>query len=445
MSSNIIHQFSGKSTYNGQRFYLEQTALSDAGFNPGTKFETDTNNENNIVEFFVSEKGSNTVSMRKRSKSVVPVIDKASSDVREALEDCTEIKVTFIKDRVIIEGIKKTAKVLTGQKVGSPDLTSISFCAGAGISSESLSQAGFKEVAAVEWNPKEGSEDKFSQIYSVNHPDSVMFNIPMQMLRGEDLPYASVWNATLDCTDYSKASNGTKKEFHTMHLFMHLMRLFWEKPKAERPLAIMLENVSEFEKVAGISLELCLKEEGFHVARQKINSLDYGSRTKRERFFMVATVYEGFAFPEPTGRKTNSLVEDGVLRVEDLEWVTPEESGTLSYFLEREDKITHNHHMTLFDITKDAYLGTITKNHFKIQPENWIKHPTIPNLFAYLKGEDIRALHEISKDYYLGDSNKMIVECIGQSVCTQTFNAIANSLYDFLCYNRGILPIKHIA
>lgn len=443
--SSIIHQFIGKSTYNGQRVYIDKAALIVAGFEPGKKYETTTNTTDNIVEFRVSEEGSNTVSKKTRNKSVVPVIDKASSDIREALEDCDEIKVTFVQDRVIIEGIKRTAKVRTGQKVNHPDLRSITFCAGAGISSESLSQAGFQEVAAVEWNPKEGSEDKFSQIYSVNHPDAVMFNVPMQMLRAEDLPYADVWNATLDCTDYSKASNGTKKEFHTMHLFMHLMRLFWEKPKAERPLAIMLENVAEFEKVAGFSLELCLKEEGFHVARKKINSLDYGSRTKRERFFMVATVYEGFTFPEPTGRKTNSLAADGVLKLEDLEWVTPEESGTLSYFLEREDKITHNHHMTLFDITKDAYLGTITKNHFKIQPENWIKHPTIPNLYAYLKGEDIRALHEISKDYYLGVSNKMIVECIGQSVCTQTFNAIANSLYEFLCYNRGILPIKHIA
>ncbi|MFF2532499.1 DNA cytosine methyltransferase [Brevibacillus sp. NPDC058079] len=245
-------------------------------------------------------------------------------------------------------------------------------------------------------------------------------------------------NVTYQDTDYSKASNGTKKEYHTMHLFMHLMRLFWDKPKEERPYAILLENVAEFEKVAGISLELCFKEEGYHVSRAKLNSLDYGSRTKRERFFMVATAFDGFSLPEPKGKNTTSIQEAGIISVDELEWVTPEESGTLHYFLSRESKgISHNHYMTIFDITKDAYVGTITKNHFKIQPENWIKHPTEPNLYAYLKGEHIRSLHEIDKAYYLGSSNKLIVECIGQSVCTKTFTAIAVALYQFLSKELG--------
>lgn len=436
MATSIIYQFNGKTTYDGQRVYLDRSILSEAGFEPGAKYETKTDPIRNVVEFQINERGSNTVSKKFRRKEIVPVIDKTGANIREALEYCDEIKVTLVQDRVIIEGIKRTSKVKTDRpKQGS--LTTITFCAGAGISTECMKQAGFKEVAAVEWNPKEGSEDKFSGIYSVNHPESVMFNLPMQMLKGIHLPYADVWLATLDCTDYSKASNGTKKELHTMHLFMHLMRLFWERPKSERPLAIMIENVAEFEKVAGNSLELCLKEEGFHVAKAKIDSLDYGSRTKRERFFMVATIYEGFSFPTPTGRNETSIEESGILSLDELNWVTPEESGTLQYFLSREKKeMSHNHRMTTFDITKDAYVGTITKSHHKIQPENWIKHPTDPNLYAYLTGEQIRALHDIRKDFYLGDSNKLIVESVGQAVCTQTFYAIAKCLFDFLGFNQ---------
>lgn len=432
MTTAIIYQFNGKTTYDGQRIYLDRSILSEAGFEPGVRYATKTDPVRNVIEFQINERGSNTVSKKTRRKEVVPVIDKTGSEIRAALEACEEIKVTLVKDRVIIEGMKRTATVKQEcQKEG--HLKSITFCAGAGISSECMKQAGFTEVAAVEWNPKEGSEDKFSDIYSVNHPESVMFNLPMQMLKGMHLPYADVWLATLDCTDYSKASNGTKKEFHTMHLFMHLMRLFWERPKAERPLAIMIENVAEFEKVAGNSLELCLKEEGFQVAKAKIDSLDYGSRTKRERFFMVATAFEGFEFPLPTGRNQTSIEEAGVLSLDDLNWVTAEESGTLQYFLEREKKeMSHNHRMTTFDITKDAYVGTITKSHHKIQPENWIKHPTNSNMYAYLTGEQIRALHDIRKDFYLGDSNKMIVESIGQAVCTQTFYAIAKQLFDFI-------------
>jgi DNA (cytosine-5)-methyltransferase 1 len=437
MSTQVIHQFNGKMTYKGQRIYIDKVILGKAGFTPGTKFQTITNPKEHIVEFLVDENGSNKVSHKPKKDGIIPVIDRQGSDIREALNQCDEIKITFIQDRVIIEGVKRTASVLSEMKPTSNNLTTISFCAGAGISSECMKKAGFQEVAAVEWNPKEGSEDKFSEIYLENHPDSVMFNIPMQQLRACDLPVADVWVATLDCTDYSKASNGTKKEFHTMHLFMHLMRLFWEKPKTERPLAILIENVAEFEKVAGISLELCFKEEGYHVSRVKLNSLEYGSRTKRERFFMVASVYEGFLFPEKSGVNQTPIEEAGIISIDELEWVTPEESGTLQYFLNRETKgISHNHYMTLFDITKDTYIGTITKNHHKIQPENWIKHPSIPNLYAYLKGEHVRALHDIDKGYYLGNSNKMIVECIGQSVCTQTFIAIADSLYHFIREHR---------
>ncbi|GAA0854096.1 DNA cytosine methyltransferase [Paenibacillus glucanolyticus] len=442
MKTPIIHQFIGKSTYNGERIYIDKALLTQAGFIPGTRFRTVTSTENNKIEFTVDHEGANKVSKKVRNQNSIPVIDKTGIDIKGALKDCAHIKVTFVEGRVIIEGLKNTATILKENKHCTSDgeLKTISFCAGTGISSQCLIEAGFKEIASVEWNPKEGSEHKFSDIYVRNHPESIMFNLPMQLLDPNDLPYADVWVATLDCTDFSKASNGTKKEFQTMHLFMHLMRLFWGKEQSERPVSILFENVGEFEKVAGVSLELCLKEEGFSVTRTKIDSLDYGSRTKRERFFMVASIFEGFCFPEPTGRNKNSIEEDGVLSIDELEWITPDESDTLKYFLTREDKgITHNHYMTMFDISKDAYVGTITKSHHKIQPENWIKHPTIPNNFAYLKGNHIRALHGISEDYYLGDSNKLVVESIGQSVCLQTFKAIAQRLYKFLLKNLNSL------
>ncbi|MDN4106190.1 DNA cytosine methyltransferase [Paenibacillus polymyxa] len=254
-------------------------------------------------------------------------------------------------------------------------------------------------------------------------------------------------NVTYQNTDFSKASAGTKKEYQTMHLFMHLMRLFWDKKKSERPKAILLENVPEFEKVAGNSLELCFKDEGFSVTRARLDSLDYGSRTRRERYFMVATIFEGFSFPIPHERQRNSIQDSGLLKLEDLDWVTPSESGTLKYFLNREKKgMKHNHHMTTFDITTDSYIGTITKSHHKIQPENWISHPSDKNLYAYLNGEQIRKLYGISKDLYLGESNKLVVESIGQSVCIQTFKVITDKLYHFLMekLHRSVSEIKSI-
>lgn len=434
----MIHQYEGKATYNGERLYLDKTQLIQAGFHPGVRYNTTT--KESLIELSISETGNNRVSQKVRKDKVIPIIDKSGFDIREALADCKHIIVTIHSGRVTIKGVKSTADQLktklSSNTSDKPALTTISFCAGAGISSSALVAAGFKEVAAVEYNPKEGSESKFSDIYMKNHTDTIMFNLPMQHLKANDLPPADVWVATLDCSDYSKASNGSKKSFSTMHLFMHLMRLYWERDEEDRPIALLLENVNEFEKVAGASLELCLLDEGFNVQMAKLNSLDFGSRTKRERFFMVATIFEGFTFPDGEGRATDSIHDSGVLRVEDLEWVTAEEHGTLKYFLERQTKgIKHNHFMTIFDVTKNASIGTITKSHHKIQPENWIINPNNPNLYSYLNGEQVKAIHGIDSNFYVGDSNKLIVESIGQSVCFKTFKSIALKLRKFLEIN----------
>lgn len=433
----IVYQRNGIATYKGTRIYIDSEMLAKAGYNPEERFDTDTKPEKNEIIFTLNKFGKNKVSHKKKNKKVIPVIDKAGKEIREALDLCDNITISIIElngtHQVLVKGEKKTATVQREKNSFSESLRTITFCAGAGISSEAMKQVGFEEIAAVEWNPKEGSEDKFARLYAENNPESIVFNMPMEQLKAEHLPDAEVWLCTLDCTDYSKSSNGTNKGLHTMHLFMHLMRLFWEKPKDQRPIAVLVENVPEFEKVAGNSLELCFKEEGFFVSKTQLNSIEFGSRTQRKRFFMMATLFEGFEFPQGSGIKQSSILSDGTLSLNDLEWVTPEDSKTLKYFLERQKgKMTHNHVMTVFDLTKDAYIGTITKSHHKIQPENWIRHPYKENTYAYLKAEQIRAIQGIPSYLQLGESNKLQIESMGQSVCYVSFKKIANTVYNFL-------------
>lgn len=421
----------------GARIWIEDKRLNEVNFAPGTQFSAEIIKEDNRIVLKPHESG-NKVSSRQRKGNTIPIIDKSGEDIRETLAHCAHITVTFIHDetygdRVVIQGIKDTATVLKENIEKEPPLTSISFCAGAGISSDCLVRAGFKELAACEWNPasKEGGDDKFASIYLENHK-SVMFNIPMQQLDANALPPAIVWSATLDCSDFSKLASG-KTEYHTMHLFVHLMRLFYQLPKEKRPKAILIENTELFEHIAGNSVKLCLEEEGYEVTMGKLNSLDYGSRTKRERFFLVASIFNGFQFPEPTGRQNTPISDDNIITVDTLNWVTPEENGTLKYFVERNNHITHNHKITTFDITKDSYIGTIPKSHHKYLPENLIRHPQDPHKFAFLRDTNhLRYLHGIRPSLYLGDSTKKIIESIGQGVCCHTFDAIAQKLFVFL-------------
>lgn len=428
-------------SYGGRRCYLEMKSLAKSGMTPGRQFSTQINAENHEICFIADDKGSNRVSLRrhegKNGVTFTPVIDKSGSDIHDALKGCEFIKVTFYEDRVLITGQKQTATVIREADQNTDrQLTCITFCAGAGISADCAEQAGFKEVAGCEFNPKTGAEERYSDVYQVNHPDSVMFNIPMEKLDANDLPYADTWLCTLDCTDFSKLVAGRKQESgdcQTIHLFTHLMRLFWQKKPEERPMAVMIENVEGFKAVAGNAVKLCLEEEGFYVRMAVLNSLDFGSRTQRERFFLVGTAYEGFEFPTPTGRLTTPIATDGVMTLESLEWVPPEDNETLAYYLGREGKgMLHNHHMTVFDITKDTHVGTVTKSHWKVLPENWLKHPT-ENKFAQIRKEEhLKYLHGIREEYYLGDSYTQIVQCVGQGVCCHTVYAIFKQLYDFL-------------
>ncbi len=429
----VIYQALRRTTYQGKRLYVDMMKLAEVGFTPGEQFDTKiTDNE---ITLSLDEKGKNRVSRKSRGGRIIPVIDKVGKEIQAALTGCAHIILSIVEEngeyRVIIKGEKTTKQVKSTNERKKRQLTSLTFCSGAGITSEAMKEAGFNEVAAVEWNPKEGRENKFSDLYEQNHPESIMFNVPLELLKGNHLPYADVWLATLDCIDFSKSTNGTKKQLHTLHLFMHLMRLFWEREKEQRPEAIFIENVPEFEKVAGNALKLALQEEGYEVNMAQINSLDYGSRTKRRRFFMVATIKGGFTFPEPTGQISTPMI--GEIRLDELEWVTPEQDKTLSHFLKRQEcAMSHNHKLTSFDITKDSYIGTITKSHFKKQPENWLRHPTNENTYAYLKADQIRVLQGIPKHLNIGDSNKMQVESMGQSVCYKTFLVIAKKLYNFL-------------
>lgn len=442
--------------------------LKKIGLNPGTRFKTEIHKDLNEI-WFVADKfqGYNTVSRRiEKDNTEIGIIDKAGSEVAQALKDCKNVTVTFYIDELTGQGMVKVAGIKTTGQVLNEELdkerkphasfidgaigtshestaetkhrpiTCFTYCAGVGHSDYCNERAGIKVVGAVEYNPKDGMEDKFAEIYKVNHPETVVYNIPMQLLKAEDLPTVDYWLSTLDCTDYSKLAS-TKKEFNTMHLYMHMMKLFWQLPVERRPKAILIENVEGFEKFSGNSLKLALEDEGFHVSMKVLDSLEFGSRTRRQRFFLVASIFEGFTFPEPTGRVTTPICEDGVITVDSINWIKPEDKAVLYNYVEREKGVmTHGHKMIKYDITKDAYVGTIPKQHCNFIPENILVHPTLPDTYGFIRKEEhLKYLHGLSKDYYLGENENIMIQSIGQGVDIHVFQRIIDNLYQHLYYN----------
>lgn len=421
------------------RIQIEDKILFKMGLTD--KYDLNVDKEHKTLTIKKSDEGKYKVTICNNGKRIC--IDKNNEEIREILSSCEEVRYSFYMDEntpmVFVEGIRKTAdKIKEEGKEKERSISSLTFCAGAGVSSYAEKAAGFKKVAFCEYNPEDGKEDKFSSLCEENFPDAVCFNVPLENLRAEDIPYADVWSCTLPCNDYSNlASWKSYSDLSTMNLFMYIMKFFWEKPLKERPKALLFENVPQFEKIAGNSLALTLQKEGYHITKQVIDSLDFGARTKRERFYMVACVYDGFTFPEPTGAAVTPIASDGVMTVDNLNWITPEDSVTLKNFIGRsKDPESKRHKIKTYDITKDAHIGTIIKNHAKLQPKNIIRHPTDPDKYAFIMDTNhLRYLHSIPEDFYLGNSKRTEIEAIGQGVDCKTVYAIAKKLYDFLKRN----------
>lgn len=426
---NIIKKKFGNLCSNGKRIYIEDPILNKAGFNIGLSYSTKICCPNNEVIFYINENG-NKISKKVKKTVEIPVIDKTGKEIEEAFNNCSSMLISIYFNKIVIKGIKNTKESIEELGNIQHKLSCVTFCAGAGITSYFNKKVGFREVAAVEYNPKTGKNSKFSDIYEVNNPEVLMLNIPIENVKGKDIPKSDLWVATLDCTDFSKLAS-TKKEYQTMHLFVHLLRIFYEKKKEDRPNSILIENVPEFEKIAGNVLKLCFQEEGYEVNMKKLNSLEFGSRTKRERLFLFASIFHGFKFPEKTGEIKTPILQDGKITLESLNFKSPFENKTLNYYIKRDCK-THNHKFKTIDITKDSYFETIVKQHSKGKASNWIKHPT-EEKYAYIEREEhLKYLHDIPEEYYLGTSVNSFSEAIGQSVCGKTYSLIIETVYRFI-------------
>lgn len=355
------------------------------------------------------------------NKEIRDIYNKDCFDYLNKKDPLQEGNINYHKQKILIKNFLETGL----------ELKCMTFCSGGGITSHFNKKVGFKEVGACEFNPKSGAEDKYSNIYSANHPETIMFNIPMEKLKGSDLPYADLWVATLDCSDYSPLANN-KSEYHTMHLFMHLMRLFWERDKKDRPSGIFIENVPNFQKIAGNSLKLCLEEEGYSVNMTVVNSINFGSRTKRERFFLFAHIKSGYEFPAINNPATTPISSDGVITTDSIEWQSLEENKTMAYYFGRNADISHNYKTKTYNIDKDCHIGTITKSSNKGKAENILKHPSLDKYAWVTDVSQIKYLHSVPESYFCGDSKTTAIEVLGQAVCGKTYEAIIQSVYTFM-------------
>lgn len=423
------------------RIFFADNILSKIGLKPGTFYKYLLDQNTRSVEITQDEGGSKIISKRKVGDSEIPLIDIRNQKISELLSNCDYLHVMIYGDKIVVKGHISTGTNIRESLENVTAITSLTFCAGGGVSAMVAKDCGIEDSYLLEYNPLDGPGqwDRYSKIAEKNHPDSVIFNIPIEEFSIDMLPAKriSIWMVTLPCNEFSIVNQNEREEnqetMHSMHHFLHLVRIFTETPKHLRPECLFFENVAGFEKVAGKSLEYFLKDQGYFVTSAVLDGADYGSRMHRKRWYMIANVHSPYEFPEATGKVASPFTSLTWFDMNEFDWKNPENSPSIKRLVEREKKMgSATINIKSINPAVEGISLTIPKQYRISVPQGMVKHPDREDTFAIWPTKYLKKLFGVPDDFYLGESETVARETLGQSVDCNFLKLILSSLKEFI-------------
>jgi len=189
--------------------------------------------------------------------------------------------------------------------------TAIDLFCGAGGLTVGLKKAGFKVVAAVEFDPK------IAETYRRNHPDVKLIVADIRKVSGRDilrltgLSKIDLIAGCPPCQGFSKLTDKLHRDDERNLLILEMRRLVREL----EPLACMMENVPGLSQ-RGLPLlsafEKELRSMKYIVNRDVLQMADYGVPQSRRRLVMLAG--KGFKIPLPSPTHARNPVESSQLK-----------------------------------------------------------------------------------------------------------------------------------
>lgn len=408
------------------RLYLEGKWIGKMGFQPGNNIRVDF--LTNKITIVPDEEGDRRVSGKR--KNTVPIIDINCQELGEIFEGAQSVQVIAGSDEITIT----PAYTVTLQSTRILAPTEASMFSGGGLLSLAAKQAGFEPKVAVEINPK------YADIFETNHPSAHMYNMSVS-----EVPYGELerfkpiglFTAGIPCEPFShvrRLNRGLKngkqvKRDNSLVPETHELgdMTFWTLRNIEalNPHTIILEEVPAFLKSgAGQILLNVLKRLYRYVDYKTVNSLDYGSLTGRKRLVIVA---QDIPIKWPDEGSLGRSLGD-ILDPEPHEWFN---KSTKKWLYDHWDKQTakgNGFASQQYD-ENSPYVGTITKRYFSQQGGNpVIKHPEKDGHHRWLTLNEVKRLHGLPDNYYLGTSKTLAGEVMGQGVVVDTFQTIIESV-----------------
>ncbi|WP_425953305.1 DNA cytosine methyltransferase [Ralstonia pseudosolanacearum] len=191
-----------------------------------------------------------------------------------------------------------------------------------GIDVRCLMDSGFHIDSVLEYRPHEARDkNDLTETGALN----VLANARPRILMNEDIsrvdwdtvrglmaggPQIAVLHVSLQCDDFStaKGANIRRQAVEDLSTTRDLAYDALRMVETIRPACIVLENVPGFAMSAeGTLFKLKLRRWGYEVTDAVLMAGQHDGLTRRERYYLVASVFPGFAMPEPGSMRSEAV------------------------------------------------------------------------------------------------------------------------------------------
>ena len=316
-----------------------------------------------------------------------------------------------------------------------------------GVDALCLQRIGFTIDSVLEFRPQEArdntdlTETGISSILANVAPRIVLnqnvFNVDWRKVEElVDLPAIGLLHMSPQCDDYSSLKNMEARQKSvesldtTRDMFMDCLRAF----ESLRPATGIIENVPSFgTSTEGELMKIRLRRMGYFVTDGVFDSREFGGLTSRKRYYMVASIWPGFAMPTPAAVSEASIWPVIEKHLDDCRDVSHTSSVAKGIETGR-----------IRTISKDSSSSpTFTKSQSRQAKDSvYIEHEgryLLPSEFL------MKELMSIPQSFNLDAVSSTIAsEQIGQSICFSLHHAIAKAVHQHIADNVGHCTVSTI-
>jgi DNA (cytosine-5)-methyltransferase 1 len=367
----------------------------------------------------------------------------SQSLLNECIPGYTErVHIEFRRGRVLIRplvnrtfSIRRSLDGMVGKPAAFVAMT-------AGVDAKCLVENGFHIDSVLEYRPPE-ARDKHSLEETGALSAISQAGVHPRLLINEDIttvemdrlkqlmvgaPPCAMMHISIQCDDYSplKSTKARAASVDSLTTSVDLAYDALRVIETVQPAMVLIENVGGFASHPNSEMiRIKLRRWGYHVTDAILDARDYGGRTGRNRYYMVASVWPGFAMPQPQPRSTTPLWAEIERFLPDCRDVSHTNSVALGVETGR-----------IRIIDKDSiWAPTVTKSQ---------QRQTKDSIYIFHKGkyllpsvELLAFLNGIEDFNFATCSETLASEIIGQSICTRMHGALARAAVEHIYANTG--------